>query len=96
MKHSLCRDLPVEDLCRYINHSASLIGLKTLHYGVEAWHSEGEAPYDAADRDLLIRVARRMGYTHFGASLVIVRKIGEALNARHAGVDVKTIEGRVA
>ncbi len=84
MKHTLCTGTPIEDLCRHINHSRNLIGMKTLHYGVEAWAAEGAGPYDTTDRDLLVRVATRMGYTQFGTSLVIVRKIGEALNARHA------------
>ncbi len=84
MKHDRCMGLPIEDLCRHINHTHSLIGMKTLHYGMEAWSIEGNGPYDTADRDLLLHVAARMGYTQFGTSLVIARKIGEALNARHA------------
>ncbi len=84
MNHNLCAGTPVEDLCRHINHTRWLIGLKTLHYGMDAWVAEGDGPYDTADRDPLIRVATRMGYTQFGTPLVIVRKIGEALNARLA------------
>lgn len=82
MNHTRCVGTPVEDLCRHINTSHLMVSLATIQRAADTLVAEGPPPYDATDRYLLERVARRMGYTTMGASVAIVRTVAEALNAR--------------